>query len=58
MQRIEKRHFEDFRQLSKQLSTPARTIRTVVDARQHHYPAPQEVAVPTTFVDQPTFCLD
>jgi hypothetical protein len=54
---IEKRHSEDFRQLSRQLATPARRILAAGDARPPRNHPAQEIAVPTTLANQ-LFCLD
>lgn len=56
--RIEQRHIEDFRQLSKQLTTPARGILTADNARLRQNPVTQEIPGLTTRLNQPTFCLD
>jgi len=56
--RIERRHTEDFRQLSEQLTTPVRGVFTMVDDRLRHHHVAQKIAGSANTVDPSVFCLD
>ena len=58
LRRVQGRHSEDLRQLSKELGAPTRGILSVAEARLHHHPTPQAILDPATQANQPVFCLD
>jgi CheY-like chemotaxis protein len=58
IQRVEKRHFEDFRQLSKLMAAPVKGARRVVHPEPESDSFHQDIATALTQFNQPVYCLD